>query len=189
MYLIWSIDYFENLARCYGLAEEIFHASFSFVTKNENRIAPVLGSIPSGLFIITIRKGEEKGAFLASWIQQASFHPPMVTIAMANDRPIGSWFQTAQIFGIHILGDHHKKLLKHFANPPEDPTKIFDGLHTHMSSLGIPVLTESASLLECSVMKTVVSGDHTLVVGEVMDAREFQHTKPKIHVRKTGFQY
>lgn len=157
--------------------------------KNESRISPVLGSIPSGLFIVTVRKGEERGAFLASWIQQTSFHPPMITMAMSNDRPIGSWFQSRRIFGVHILGDHHKKLLKHFAKPPEDPTKVFEGLLTHTSSFGIPVLTESLSLLECSVVKTVLSGDHTLIIGEVLDGREFQHGKPKIHVRKTGFTY
>lgn len=157
--------------------------------KNKTRIAPVLGSIPSGLFIVSVRQGEEQGAFLASWIQQTSFHPPMITMAMSNDRPIGSWFQPKRIFGVHILGESHKKLLKHFAKPPKEPSQVFEGVHMHTSGYGIPVLTESLSLLECSVVQTIPTGDHTLVIGEILDARVFDMGKPKVHIRKTGFTY
>lgn len=156
---------------------------------NEKRIASVLGSIPSGLFVVTVRNGHEKGAFLASWIQQTSFYPPMITMAMSKDRPIGNWFSQNRLFGIHVLSDHHKKLLKHFANPPQDPAKVFDGLATHPSLLGVPVLTESLSLLECKVTKTLSTGDHDLIVGEVVEAHEFEKAKPRVHIRKNGFQY
>ena len=156
---------------------------------NEKRISSVLGSIPSGLFVVSVRKGHERGAFLASWVQQTSFHPPMVTMAMAKDRPIAHWFTPQTLFGIHLLSDHHKKLLKHFANPPENPEKIFDGLSNHPSLLGIPVLTESLSILECKVVKTISTGDHELILGEVVDAQEFEKAKPRVHIRKNGFQY
>jgi flavin reductase (DIM6/NTAB) family NADH-FMN oxidoreductase RutF len=155
----------------------------------EKRIASVLGSIPSGLFVVTVRNGEQRGAFLASWIQQTSFQPPMITMAIAKDRPIGNWFSTQRLFGVHVLSDHHKKLLKHFANPPEDPAKVFNGLSSHPSLLGVPVLTESLSLLECTVTHTLCTGDHELVVAEVVEAHEFEKGKPRIHIRKTGFQY
>lgn len=155
----------------------------------DKQISVLLGSIPSGLFVVSVRKGQERGAFLASWIQQTSFHPPMVTMAMAKDRPIGHWFTTSTLFGIHLLSDHHKKLLKHFANPPQDPSKVFEGVAHHPSMLGIPVLTESLGLLECKVVKTISTGDHELVVGEVVDAQEFEKAKPRVHIRKNGFQY
>ncbi len=156
---------------------------------NKSRIAPILGSIPSGLFVVTIQNGDEKGAFLASWIQQVSFDPPMVTIAMSKDRPIGSWFVKDSIFGVHVLADHHKKLFKHFANPPEDPSQIFSGLQLQTSKHGVPILTESLGLLECSVEKKISTGDHELIIGHVLDAHEFEDVKPKVHIRKTGFQY
>lgn len=156
---------------------------------NEKRIAAVLGSIPSGLFVVTVRNGIERGAFLASWIQQTSFTPPMITMAMGKDRPIGHWFSKNRLFGIHILSEHHKKLLKHFANPPVEPSAVFDGLLTHPSLLGVPVLTESLSMLECRVAETVLTGDHNLVIGEIIDAHEFEKGKPRTHVRKNGFQY
>jgi len=155
----------------------------------DKRISSVLGSIPSGLFVVSVRNGAERGAFLASWIQQTSFQPPMITMAMAKDRPIGNWFTTNRIFGVHLLSEHHKKLLKHFANPPADPKKVFEGLSTHPSILGIPILTESLSLLECKVVNTVSTGDHDLVIGEVLDAHEFEKAKPRVHIRKNGFQY
>jgi flavin reductase (DIM6/NTAB) family NADH-FMN oxidoreductase RutF len=156
---------------------------------NEKRISLALGSIPSGLFIVTVRNGEHRGAFLASWIQQTSFHPPMITMAMAKDRPIGHWFSQGRLFGVHILSDHHKKLLKHFAKPPVDPEEVFEGLRHHPSLMGVPVLTESLNMIECRVVKTIGTGDHDLVIGEVVDAHEFEKGKPRVHIRKNGFQY
>lgn len=155
----------------------------------KKRIAAVLGMIPSGLFVVTIRKGAERGAFLASWIQQSSFTPPSLTMAMSKDRPIGSWFVPNALFGVHILSEHHKKLLKHFAKPPENPEDIFKTLHTHPSIRGVPVLTESLGMLECKTIQTISTGDHELVIGEILDAIEFEDGKPRVHIRKTGFQY
>lgn len=156
---------------------------------DKSRIASVLGLIPSGLFVVTVGKGAERGAFLASWIQQSSFTPPMLTMAMAKDRPIGNWFVPGVLFGVHILSDHHKKLLKHFAKPPEDPAQVFVGLNTHPSLRGVPVLTESLGMLECKTANTISTGDHELVIGEIVDAIEFEDGKPRVHIRKTGFQY
>ncbi len=156
---------------------------------NQTRVAPVLGSIPSGLFVVTIRKGAEKGAFLASWVQQASFHPPLITVAMAKDRPIRSWFQPDTIFGRHVRSSQHKKLLKHFAKPPETPSQVFTHLSQYQSMYGIPVLTESMAMLHCRVKSTTDAGDHELVLGEVFDAETFDLGKPKVHIRKNGFQY
>src|ERR1700759_1717080 len=105
--------------------------------QEKSKVAVLLGAIPSGLFIVTIRHGTDRGAFLASWIQQSSFDPPMITMSMGKDRPIGHWFKPNALFGVHLLSEHHKKLLKHFGKPPESPENIFDGLRTHPSLRGV----------------------------------------------------
>ena len=38
-------------------------------------IAPVLGRIPSGIFILTIRHADQETGMLASWVMQAGFEP------------------------------------------------------------------------------------------------------------------
>ena len=59
-------------------------------------IAAVLGRTPSGIFVLTARAadGRETG-MLASWVQQASFEPPMVTVAVNRKRFLHDWLAEA----------------------------------------------------------------------------------------------
>ncbi|HTL28205.1 MAG TPA: flavin reductase, partial [Tepidisphaeraceae bacterium] len=54
----------------------------------KHSIGKALGRVPSGVFILTARHSDQASAMMASWVQQASFHPPTVSIALAKDRPI-----------------------------------------------------------------------------------------------------
>ena len=51
--------------------------------KNKKEVGKALGRIPSGLFIVTAKYEDQEDAVLASWVNQSSFEPPEVTIALA----------------------------------------------------------------------------------------------------------
>jgi flavin reductase (DIM6/NTAB) family NADH-FMN oxidoreductase RutF len=53
--------------------------------------AAALGRIPSGLFILTARRGTLETGMLASWVQQCSFDPPLVMAAIRRGRILESW--------------------------------------------------------------------------------------------------
>ena len=60
----------------------------------QSRIAPVLGRIPSGVFILVAGDGTgRRTGLLTSWVQQASFEPPQVTIAVNKSRYLIDWLQ------------------------------------------------------------------------------------------------
>ena len=69
-----------------------------------DRIAPVLGRIPSGLFIVTAGDGRgRETAMLGSWVQQASFDPPMITVAVNRQRWINDWLAERPQLAVSIL--------------------------------------------------------------------------------------
>ena len=45
----------------------------------------LLRKIPHGLFICTVREGDEINGFTASWVTQGSFTPPLVVMAVRAD--------------------------------------------------------------------------------------------------------
>src|SRR5918999_987649 len=47
-------------------------------------VGKALGRVPSGVFILTAAHNGESAAMMASWVQQAAFDPPAVSIAMAK---------------------------------------------------------------------------------------------------------
>ena len=58
---------------------------------SQSQLASVLGRVPSGLFILTLRHNNEETGMLTSWVMQAGFEPPMVTVALKHGRHVTDW--------------------------------------------------------------------------------------------------
>jgi flavin reductase (DIM6/NTAB) family NADH-FMN oxidoreductase RutF len=156
-------------------------------------IARVLGRTPSGVFVLTAANaaGQETG-MLASWVQQASFEPPMVSVAVNNERYLNEWFREVPRAVLNLLGDSHTRLLRHFARGFAPDAKAFDGVEIGRSERGLPVLNAALGYLEGSVAQLVAAGDHTLVLLEIVAAGAgpgLDTEAPMVHIRKNGFKY
>ena len=68
-----------------------------------------LGRVLGSLCVLTASKGKDenniKGAMLASWVSQASFSPPGLSIAVAKDRSVESLLQKGDSFALNILSE------------------------------------------------------------------------------------
>lgn len=52
--------------------------------------AQAMGRVVGSMSIVTARDGDAESAMLASWISQASFDPPGLTVAVKKDRAVES---------------------------------------------------------------------------------------------------
>lgn len=159
--------------------------------KENAGLARALGRVPSGLFIVTVREGDRTNAFLASWVQQASFDPPTVTVAIKRDRPAAELLQAGGRFAVNVIPkDDVGGLMKHFGKgfgPDEDP---YDGIPTEAGSTGVELLPSALGAIECEVRGSVEAGDHIVFVGEVVDGRSYSDDgESAVHLRKSGFHY
>ncbi|WOI45615.1 flavin reductase [Acidovorax sp. BLS4] len=66
--------------------------------------ALAVGKIPSGLFIVTASQGDLKEGYLGSWIQQASFAPLLLNLAIRPGRPCYDLIRSTGRVGINIVG-------------------------------------------------------------------------------------
>src|SRR5689334_16914674 len=98
-----------------------------------------LGRVPSGLFILTARSGDRATGMLASWVQQAGFEPPMLTVAVRQDRYIGDWIADSGRFALNQIRAGQKGLLRHFARGFEPDAPAFDGLAIAREADGGPI--------------------------------------------------
>lgn len=159
--------------------------------QTNNGICAALGRIPSGLFILTARHGERRTGMLASWVQQAGFQPPTVSVAVARGRPIIPLVQNSHQFGLCQVPSDDKILLRKFARaiePDEDPFADLELVRGGKTS--VPLLAAALTNLECEVATHVdFDGDHTLLIGKVVGGVTNSHKKPIVHVRNNGFKY
>ena len=91
-------------------------------------LAAALGRIPSGLFILTARHEGRETGMLASWVQQCSFDPPQVSVALHKGRTLVEWLTEGADFTLNILPEGGKALVAHFGKGFELDQPAFEGL-------------------------------------------------------------
>lgn len=153
------------------------------------QLAAALGRIPSGLFVLTASHGDAETGMLASWVQQCSFDPPQISVALRRDRAITHWLHEEALFLVNILDVSQADMLIHFGRGFGLEEPAFEGLEIDRSATGLPILREALAALECRVAGRFPAGDHDLFLGRVLDGQVFGEGQPMVHVRKSGFHY
>ncbi len=151
-------------------------------------VAP-LGRVPSGIFILTIRQGNQETGMLASWVQQAGFEPPMVTVAVKNGRYVSDWLAAGTPFVLNVIAAGQNQFLKHFGKGFGPDENAFSGLRIERTANETPWLADTAGYLECRPDKHLESGDHRIFLAEVVGGRLLNSDEPMLHVRKNGLKY
>ena len=155
-----------------------------------------LGRITGGLYIVTASQGEgdarRSGAMVASWVSQASFKPPGLSVAVAKDRAIEALMQVGDPFVINVLRqDDHKPLMQHFLKRFLPGADRFEGVNViENAAEGGPVLADALAYLSCRVAQRMEGPDHWIIYalveqGNVADL----DGRTAVHHRKTGNHY
>lgn len=151
-----------------------------------------LGRLSGGLYIVTARQGERSSAMVASWVSQASFDPPGISIAVAKDRAIEALMQVGDRFVLNILrDDNHQELLRHFLKRFPPGADRFAGVSTLEGvAAGGPVLGDALAYLGCQVAQRMEGPDHWIIYavveqGTVADSE----ATTAVHHRKVGNHY
>ena len=151
---------------------------------------PVLGRVPSGIFILTVGTGARATGMLSSWVMQAGFEPPMVSVAVKLGRYVCDWLSEGQPFVLNIVGEGQKTYLRHFYKGFEPNEPAFEGLTISHCARGVPILNEALGHMECEPVRHVDSGDHRIFLANVVRGRlAHSETDPMVHVRKSGAIY
>lgn len=148
-----------------------------------------LGRVPSGLFVLTARSGGDETGVLTSWVQQCSFEPPQLTVALKQGRDVSAWLTPDAAFVLNVLDDTQTDMIAHFGRGFDPGQPAFTGLEVARSPGGLPVLSEALAYLECRVAGRCTAGDHDLVIGRVVGGRMLNEGQPMVHVRKSGTHY
>ncbi|MBV8456273.1 MAG: flavin reductase [Acetobacteraceae bacterium] len=153
------------------------------------QLAGALGRIPSGLFIVTARRDGLETGMLASWVQQCSFAPPMLSLAVKQGRYLADWLAEGAAFTVNVLERDQSDMIAHFGRGFAPGEPAFEGVDVRRPDDGGPILNEALAYLECRVAGAYPAGDHRLLVARVERGGMLNDGQPLIHVRKNGLHY
>lgn len=153
------------------------------------RTEQAVGRIVGSLCVVTTKKGDLKSAMLASWVSQATFNPPGLTVAVAKDRALETMTHNGDKFVLNILAEG-RQLRKHFMKnfaPGEDR---FADVETEEAKNGSPILKDALAYLECTVQNRMECGDHWLVYATADEGKVLTSDGvTAVHHRKSGSYY
>lgn len=130
-----------------------------------------LRMIPYGLYVLTGRTKEgEIAAATVNWVTQVSFAPPLVVVGVKADSNAHDVIKKSRAFALNVLGKEQQKLAFAFFKPVEVAGGKISGESYRDGMTGAPLLEATPAYLECKLIDTVERGDHSVFVGEVVDA-------------------
>lgn len=132
-----------------------------------------LRMIPYGMFVLTSKTKDDKevGAATINWITQASFGPPLVVVGVKADSGTHDHISDTGVFAVNVIGKEQKDMAFNFFKSHErDGNSIGGEAFEQGPETGCPLLLNSPAWWECKVVGHVAQGDHTVFVGEVLEA-------------------
>jgi len=130
-----------------------------------------LRMIPYGLYVLTAQRADGSvAAATVNWVTQASFAPPLVAVGVKTDSQAHAVIKETRAFALNVLGKGQQGVAFTFFKPASRDGQRISGEPFRAGTTGAPVLERAPAFVECRLVDTVERGDHSIFVGEVVDA-------------------
>lgn len=144
-----------------------------------------------GMYILTTKskEGQDVDADTVNWLTQTSFSPPLIAVGIKADSKTHSYVKDTGVFAANaISGDQINMAFTFFKTQERDGDSIGGESFELERETRCPLLLNSPAWWECKVAGEVAQGDHTLFVGEVLEAG-VRREDPAILMRDHNLNY
>lgn len=118
--------------------------------------------------MVTVSDGDRVSGMTVSAFSSVSLDPPLVLVCLSLRRPTTDLVAAIGWYGVNVLSEGQAGLSERFAFTA--PDERFEGVAWAPGPNGTPLLEGTIGSLECRVTRSVVAGDHQVVIGEVVHA-------------------
>jgi flavin reductase (DIM6/NTAB) family NADH-FMN oxidoreductase RutF len=177
-------------ARGADIQARVPHCPGKGMAMDDDATHTILRHFPYGLYVVTVADGDATHGMTANWVTQASVEPPMVAMAVENvSRTIGL-IRDARHFAVNLLHQGQRELAAKLGRSSASVPQKLKGVATKPApTSSVPVLAESVGWLGCRLVATLPAGDHTLVLGQVVEAGVERPEAAALTLEEAGFAY
>lgn len=137
------------------------------MTIDPQELRHILGHFATGVTVITTRDlaGAPFG-LTANAFTSLSLNPPLILICVDKAAQCYSCFAGSNVFTVNFLSEDQQEISRRFATKGADK---FAGLGWREGANGAAVLDGAIGYLECKIAQSYEGGDHTIIIGEVLN--------------------
>jgi flavin reductase (DIM6/NTAB) family NADH-FMN oxidoreductase RutF len=137
----------------------------------------VLWAMPTGLYLIGSRAGDEVNLMTANLVVQVCVEPKLVAVALEREALTMRLVRAGGAFSVSLLPRTERAVVRQFVKPVIDVERSADGTVVAMSGQAVhevgpqrvPVLAAAVGHLYCPLTLAEELGSHVLCIGEVVE--------------------
>lgn len=129
----------------------------------------VCGLFVTGVTVITTGTGDHATGATVNSFTSVSLEPPLVLFCLHQRSRLHETLTASGAFAVNFLTGPQERVARAFAGRH---TAVFHDVRHHLSSPGVPVLSEALAYLSCRITGTFAAGDHSVILGEVVELGE-----------------
>lgn len=143
----------------------------------------IMGHFATGVTVITAAAGEELQGMTANALTSLSLDPVMLLICVEKSTHTHRILEEGRAFTVNILAEHQEDVSRLFAKRADPERGTLRGQAFRIGTTGAPVLEDSLAYMECRIAEVHTGGDHTIFLGEVVDAGVVNDVPPLLFFR------
>lgn len=137
---------------------------------NEEAKKKILRQIPYGLYVIGVKDAAGVHAFTGSWLTQCSMKPPRLALGVRHETHSLASIRQHRVFTVNWMSRSDQKVLEQFFKATPANGNRFGEVAYQTGRTGAPLLDRALAYVECEVKDIHEAGDHSIVIGEVVEA-------------------
>lgn len=148
-----------------------------------DRADKVLDHLVNTEAVLTTQHGNRISGLTVGTVATASLHPPRLTVAVRRDHPAFEMLIASGTFAVSFLSDQQQRLSDLFAQTMDQAARAFSEVrYSRGVSSGAPILEPALGFVECKVVETMESGDHAVILADILDGGVLHDGKPLVSI-------
>jgi flavin reductase (DIM6/NTAB) family NADH-FMN oxidoreductase RutF len=140
------------------------------------RFRDVIGRFATGVTVVTLHDGEQPIGMTANAVSSLSLDPLLILFCVDKGASAYDALASAEGFAVNLLALEQRELSGFFATTGRgEDGDAMGGFLYREGTTGAPLLDGTLGWFDCRPWARYEGGDHTIVVGEVVD---FQLAQP-----------
>lgn len=144
----------------------------------------VFDQMVRGVVVITTRLGDKLNGMSACWVNRSAEQPFLIMASVWKKNFSHDLIKGSGVFAVHILRSDQVDVARHFGKQSGREVEKFARIQYKIAKTGSPILADCLAYLDCRVVSATESGDHTIFVGEVLEADFITRGEPLLFQRR-----
>lgn len=130
---------------------------------------------PGNLALVTARHRDKMGVMPVAWLTPLSQTPPLIGVAIHSTRFTHDLIRRSGQFALNLpgrpLAEQVDRLGRISGYEDVDKFRLAGFTEAEPKQVAAPLIEECLAWIECAVVETIETGDHTFFIGEVLVVR------------------